>query len=206
MPSSYPSQIPLIIDIILRLNPSSILDIGIGFGKYGFLAREYLEIWGENAEYGKFNRRIDGIEPFEEYVTPCHRYIYNNIYTIGALEFAKEQNFQYDLVLLIDVLEHLDKNDGSQLLELLLKKNKNVLISTPKKFYPQDAVYKNPYEIHRSLWNKKDLLKFGKGIDIPYSLSHVILIGDNYTRLKRYRLKRLFFKFLPGLIYEGLWF
>ncbi len=198
MPSSYPSQIPLIIDILIRLDPSSILDIGTGFGKYGFLAREYLEVWGENNDYGKFNRRIDGVEPFQKYITPCHRYIYNRIFTKSALEFAKEQSFSYDLVLLIDVIEHLDKDEGMQLLKLLVKNNKNLLITTPKKFYPQGAVYKNPYEIHRSFWSKKALLQFGKGIDIPCSVSYIVLLGEDYAKLKRYRLKRKILNILPG--------
>jgi 2-polyprenyl-3-methyl-5-hydroxy-6-metoxy-1,4-benzoquinol methylase len=41
-------------------------------------------------------------------------------------------DFRYDLVLLIDVLEHFDKPTGQSLLEKLLRQNKGVLISTPK--------------------------------------------------------------------------
>ncbi len=35
------------IDWLVELQPRSVLDIGVGFGKWGFLAREYLDV---NAE------------------------------------------------------------------------------------------------------------------------------------------------------------
>ena len=38
-------------DINIALKPFSILDIGSGFGKYGVLCREYLELWDGRQEY-----------------------------------------------------------------------------------------------------------------------------------------------------------
>ena len=35
-------------------NPSSVLDIGTGFGKYGLLCREYLELWDGRENYSHF--------------------------------------------------------------------------------------------------------------------------------------------------------
>jgi hypothetical protein len=43
------------------------MEIGVGFGKYGLLLREYLEIWGEGEVYEDWLRKIDGIEIFEAY-------------------------------------------------------------------------------------------------------------------------------------------
>ena len=51
--TSNPMQISFVLDAILQLNPSSVLDIGCGSGKYGVLLREYLP-----------KARIDGIEGF----------------------------------------------------------------------------------------------------------------------------------------------
>jgi 16S rRNA A1518/A1519 N6-dimethyltransferase RsmA/KsgA/DIM1 with predicted DNA glycosylase/AP lyase activity len=36
MPSSHSNQINEIIKIALAVQPQSVLDIGVGFGKYGF--------------------------------------------------------------------------------------------------------------------------------------------------------------------------
>jgi len=48
MPTSHPFQLDDIVQLIIETAPLSILDIGVGFGKYGLLAREYLEIWDQS--------------------------------------------------------------------------------------------------------------------------------------------------------------
>jgi 2-polyprenyl-3-methyl-5-hydroxy-6-metoxy-1,4-benzoquinol methylase len=118
-------------DLIISVKPFSVLDVGSGFGKYGVLCREYLELWDGRYEY-EFLRRIDGVEVFENYITPLHKYIYNNIYTENIINLVNNLDYSYDLVLLIDVLEHFSKEEGISLLNNLLKKNKGVLVSTPK--------------------------------------------------------------------------
>jgi ubiquinone/menaquinone biosynthesis C-methylase UbiE len=55
MPTSYLNNIPDIITAIKSQNPKSILDVGCGFGKYGFLIREYLELWSIEHRYKKVN-------------------------------------------------------------------------------------------------------------------------------------------------------
>jgi len=42
MPTSHPFQLDDIVQFIIETAPQSILDIGVGFGKYGVFAREYL--------------------------------------------------------------------------------------------------------------------------------------------------------------------
>jgi hypothetical protein len=44
MPTSHKYQIKEIMELMVLINPKKILDLGIGFGKYGYLAREYLDI------------------------------------------------------------------------------------------------------------------------------------------------------------------
>src|SRR5262245_23881925 len=82
MPSSRPNTIPTVIHLIRQLKPQSILDVGIGFGKWGHLFREYTDIHEAEHEPARYERqnwrvRIDGIEGFARYVTPMHRYLYN---------------------------------------------------------------------------------------------------------------------------------
>jgi len=47
MPTSDLYNITPILTIISNLKPKKILDVGCGFGKYGLLMREYLEVWQE---------------------------------------------------------------------------------------------------------------------------------------------------------------
>ena len=162
-------------DIVIALKPFSVLDIGSGFGKYGVLCREYLELWDGRREY-KFLRRIDGVEVFENYITPLHKFIYNNIYTENITELIKKIDYKYDLVLLIDVLEHFTKEEGTWLLNTLLSKNKGIIIGTPKNPSNQKDAFDNVFETHKSMWKKDDLTSFGKYYLIPDNISFIIYI------------------------------
>jgi 2-polyprenyl-3-methyl-5-hydroxy-6-metoxy-1,4-benzoquinol methylase len=149
-------------DLIISVKPFSVLDVGSGFGKYGVLCREYLELWDGREEY-KFLRRIDGVEVFENYITPLHKYIYNNMYTENIINLVNNLDYSYDLVLLIDVLEHFSKEEG-------------ILVSTPKKPSPQQDVFGNAFEIHKSLWKKEELSTLGKHYFIRDNISHIVYI------------------------------
>jgi hypothetical protein len=183
-------------DIIIALKPFSVLDVGSGFGKYGVLCREYLELWDGRHEY-KFLRRIDGVEVFEKYITPLHKFIYNNIYRENIIDLVKKLDYSYDLVLLIDVLEHFSKEEGIWLLNNLLSKNKGILIGTPKNPSNQKDVFENVFETHKSLWKKRELISFGKYYFIPDNISSIIYItkeeqslSNLKTRLKALKISR----------------
>ena len=191
-------------DIVIALKPFSVLDIGSGFGKYGVLCREYLELWDGRREY-KFLRRIDGVEVFENYITPLHKFIYNNIYTENITELIKKIDYKYDLVLLIDVLEHFTKEEGTWLLNTLLSKNKGIIIGTPKNPSNQKDTFDNVFETHKSIWKKDELTSFGKYYLIPDNISFIIYITKdkqildnllvNLKSLKRLRQESDFLDF-----------
>src|ERR1051325_4584169 len=118
MPSSRPNTIPIVIHLVRQLQPKSILDIGVGFGKWGHLFREYTDINEAEKEPGRYQRRnwrvrIDGIEGHAVYLTPMHRYLYNNIYVGDAPVLIKKLP-RYDLIFMGDVIEHLPKPAGFQ--------------------------------------------------------------------------------------------
>jgi hypothetical protein len=71
---------------------------------------------------------------------------------------------QYDLALLIDVIEHFEKDDGYQLLERLRAVAHNVILATPYGFAPQDDIFGNALEIHRSGWTERDFARYPKRI------------------------------------------
>ena len=187
MPSSNHNQISKIMDLVTALNPQSVLDIGVGFGKYGVLCREYLELWDGREDYKKFLRKIDGIEAFTEYLTPLHEFIYNKIYIGNALDVLGQLDGGYDLVLLIDVLEHFDKKDGEILIKKILSRSKGMIISIPKDIGVQEDVFCNPYEQHKASWTKKELSRFGEIYSIYDTLSHIVYIGrrDEIKNIKK---------------------
>ncbi len=169
MPFSQSSQLSTIIQYIEQLNPLSILDIGVGMGQYGFLARinlENLHLFqveghcGQQRPKQEWRVQIDGIEGCAVYLTPVHDYCYNHIIIGNALEILPTLPDQsYQLILAIDILEHLTTDEGFTFLSHVKRiTQKTALISTPKEFIPQEVVA-NPYENHRSLWTRDDLEK-----------------------------------------------
>lgn len=192
MPTSQHYQIPKLLDIIIDLDPMSLLDIGVGFGKYGFLAREYLELWDGSEDYTHFKRRIDGIEVYPTYLTPVHDYIYNNIYIGNALEVVPTLRKHYDLVMIIDVLEHFEKDEGTKLLKQLIHKGKGVLVSVPKDIGDQGEVFGNVHETHHAEWNRADFKAIAPCFFLEDTTSTIVYLGtrSDIASMKKKRLKR----------------
>jgi hypothetical protein len=167
MPSSRPNHIPIIIGVLRQLAPASILELGVGFGKWGHLFREYLDIVHAELEPARYQRenwqvRIDGIEGFEPYLTPMHSFLYDEIH-VGDMREKIHAVGQYDVVFLGDVIEHVERPAGVALLhDCLAHANQAVVITTPASEAPQDEVCGNPLEVHRSHWRPHDFGAIGR--------------------------------------------
>jgi len=160
MPHSAPDWIETAAHKILREEPQSVLDIGFGFGMGGMVAREYADIWQLRIQRHEWRTRIDGIEIFAPYLMRHQRHLYDNIHVGDALELLPEFG-HYDLVLCIDVLEHLAKPDGLRLLELIAEHATHFLVSTPAEFFPQTGFKGNEAERHLAFWTAAELAAYG---------------------------------------------
>ena len=77
MPSSDPQTIPKVLKLVELLQPKSILDVGCGNGRYGFLFREKLDWdWGR-LQRDSWQTKIDAVEAEPGYISPVHQYVYN---------------------------------------------------------------------------------------------------------------------------------
>lgn len=156
MPTSRPNHLAWLCEQVLKNQPKSILDIGIGFGSKGMLFREYTDIWTGKLKEKK--TRIDGIEIFGDYVTPLQRAIYNNIYIGNVLDIIDTLGF-YDLIYCGDMIEHLSKEDGVKLIFKIMQHSKQSIIVTPVVVSEQGELYGNPNEKHLSQWTADDFVK-----------------------------------------------
>ena len=161
MPVSTSVHITHALQQILRLGPSSILDVGCGFGLWGFLCREYLDVMNERVWPDKWKVRIDGIELFEPYLMAHQRFLYSNLIVGDIRELAPNVD-EYDLIITGDVIEHLHKDEGEAVLEALYAKAKKaLLINIPLgDGWDHPEAYGNPGELHRSQWDPGDFLHF----------------------------------------------
>lgn len=154
MPSSRYNVIPFVLDVVTYLQPRSILDIGIGFGKYGVLFREYLDIWQTDKPYNSRTVRLDGVEAFLEYENPVWQ-VYDKVYKDNVMNILPElSKTKYDLIFMGDVIEHFNKSEGEILLSQL--NYEHIILVTPLQVLEQDAVYNNTFEQHKSGWTSHD--------------------------------------------------
>lgn len=150
MPVSDFYNIPAIVEEVARVKPRGILDLGVGFGKYGALCREVLDAAEGRVAPKSWKALICGIEGFEAYRNPLWD-MYQNV-TIGnfADRYATIQG--WPMILMIDSLEHLPKADALVVLQHLIQNNSQVIVSVPVGNWPQGAVFGNELERHLSVW------------------------------------------------------
>jgi len=147
--------------LVKKINPHKILDVGIGFGRWGILFREILEIWDEENYSGKWNRQIDGVEIFEGYLLEYHKLFYTHIYKMDIREFLRFSNEKYDLINCGDIIEHINKEESRKLIDDLLARTKYLLINLPLgKYWEQEAKHNNPNEKHLSIWELSDFNEY----------------------------------------------
>jgi hypothetical protein len=171
MPTSFYDHIPLVCSVVAQYAPQSVLDVGVGFGKWGHLFRELVDIFASDSDPARYQRpnwrgRVDGIEGFAPYVTDMHRFLYDQIHVGDMREVIKTLG-SYDVVFMGDVIEHVDKESGTALLrDALARANKALIVSTPAYDIEQHDVCGNPLEDHRSFWTPADFRRVDAGVTI----------------------------------------
>jgi 2-polyprenyl-3-methyl-5-hydroxy-6-metoxy-1,4-benzoquinol methylase len=122
--------------ILENINKNAkILDVGFGSGVYGKVLRAF--------NY----RNIDGIDIYGDNIEKLGLdMIYDNIFIENILDFDFKY---YDLIIMGDVLEHIELELAKNLLSKFIKGNKcgNIVVSIPYE-YEQGEEYGNPYEKH----------------------------------------------------------
>ena len=158
MPTSHPKIISPIAQKILDLKPMSVLDIGIGFGKWGALSREYTDVWAWRFYQNEWIVNIEGIEIHERYRAPNWGN-YNKVH-IGHSNDVLPKLGNYELVIAMEMLEHLHKPEALVFLGEVFKHTKQMIVSYSN--IPQKNVRDNPYEDHVSTWRNDELEQFGR--------------------------------------------
>ena len=147
-----------IVEDVDSLSPLSILDVGVGFGKWGFLFREALDVKRGRLGREDWDVVIDGVEVFEQYIQPHQRFLYDTIHVGDICELVSTLG-TYDLVFMSDVLEHIDKLDALCLLDELRDKCRWFALVVPMgdNWYTRNKRdHDNEREMHISMWHPAD--------------------------------------------------
>lgn len=164
MPTSSYKKIGRVLGVLAHIKPpSSVLDVGVGFGKYGFLLREHLDIRKRRYSKDSWVTRIDGVESWKNYLSPIHAYIYNHVFVGDVRELVKQLP-DYQLIVLADVIEHMSRAAGVALLTALYAKcERAMVISFPNTIGSDWQHWPNPLEKHEVVWKAEDFKELFPG-------------------------------------------
>lgn len=179
MPASNIALAPAILHLIWQVRPAGrplrLVDVGPGWGKYAVLIREAVD---PDAD-------LTGVEAWPPYVTR-HRleHLYNRVLIADILTALDPANptgravaselDRADIVLMVDVIEHLPKAPALQLLHRIPG---HIVICTPDQFFENPADLPPP-EAHISHWTPEDFHATGR-------VDHLeIVLGGVLTRLR----------------------
>lgn len=168
MPTSSPVVITEVVAMVSQIPAGarrSVLDVGPGYGKYGLLLREMLN---EKPE------RLDAVEAWPQYVAdfPWLACIYDEVIVADVLDLHAEHLAEYEVVLMADVLEHIE---ASAAVALFARTPGRIVISTPADFFHNgDGL--PPTEAHVSHWTVDGLASIaadqGRALEVGY-VNHV---------------------------------
>lgn len=190
MPTGFTDSLTPVAGLIEWLQPRRVLDIGVGNGRMGFLAREYgHQPWHPRARGDGVE--VHGIEGYEPYIGDLQRAIYDQIMIGEAREVLQRMasdGERYDLAVAADIIEHFSPSDGRLFLERCLAVADLLLVATPRAFFEQEGD-ENELEVHRSHWPEDELLRAGAAAVLHRGDSLVVLFG-NRTLSAQYAARR----------------
>lgn len=178
MPLSIWTGMEDCLQTIVERRPAAVLDAGIGFGLWGCLLRQYLDVWSGRIRPEQWTTRIDGIEIDERRVQPHARQLYTDILVGDIRDVVPKRAAEvaYDVILFGDVIEHLPKADGLRLLaDAALLARDLVVVRIPLGDGWRREGREEP-DHHRSQWEAADLPGTVRTYDFhgnPYGLAAV---------------------------------
>lgn len=153
MPRSDTSNRAWVAQKIVDFYPDTFLDVGPGEGAYGKLVKEHSPLTQRHA-----------VEIWAPYVETYRlENIYHKVFICDARIFY---NYDYDMVILGDVLEHMSRADAVALWNVISNNARSAIISMPIIHYPQGEEEGNPFETHvEEDWTHDEILTTFRGIE-----------------------------------------
>ncbi len=141
MPTSYSHLIPGVVDAVqgcaVRYGLESVLDLGCGAGAYGFLLRHYIDHVYNRMKPEEWQLRLVGVEGYEGFRTAAWD-AYDEVLIEPIQEYLARGRERFDVVLLLDVLEHFELPEAYEALgAAYAMTDKFMIVSSPSVFREQ---------------------------------------------------------------------
>tara|TARA_Y100000591_G_C21847574_1_gene709578 strand:+ start:2831 stop:3481 length:651 start_codon:yes stop_codon:yes gene_type:complete len=117
---------------------------------------------GKNSPIRKCKKHFSstGVDIFEPYLKESQSKGIHDDYIISDVlqVHHKVTSKSFDAVIALDLIEHLEKDDGFRLIEIMEKVAiKKIILFTPNGFLKQTPYDDNPWQEHKSGWNISEL-------------------------------------------------
>lgn len=154
------SNLTPVANLLVQVDPKTVLDVGVGFGNYGMIARAFLDVWRGRMFKEKWQIKIEGIEYYEEFKTPIYDFLYNAVHFGDVFKILPKLD-KYEVVILMHIIEHIEKAQAIKLISLAKAHcTKRLIIGTPGKFF-NTGCPNHPKEQHRSLFTPLEFKNMG---------------------------------------------
>lgn len=138
----------------------SVLEIGCGTGKHMSYLRESLRLGGVDL--------IVGLDIWLPYLILNKQNRTHDQFILGDACFLPFKEKSFDLVLALDLLEHISKKNGKKLLlDLDRVARQRIVLSLPIGWHPSHHL-SNPYDEHVSAWFCDELCNMGYKLSTFY--------------------------------------
>ena len=167
-------------------NPNTILDLGCGDGNV-------MELLADGKKW-----KVTGVDLYTQNVkTASKRKIFIKVFRKDIVKFVKQQIInkkKYDVVFCSQVIEHIERKRGEELLSLLeLITRQRIIVGTPREFMEQPLAYlgNNAHQVHKSGWSEEDFRRkgykvFGIGLSQLWSEEGLIRVNNNRVKIAFY--------------------
>lgn len=160
-------------------NPNTILDLGCGDGNL-------MELLANGKKW-----KVTGVDLYRKNVEAAsQRKLFTKVFRADIVKFVKQQIInkkKYDVVFCSQVIEHIDRKKGEELLSLIESiTRQRIIVGTPREFMEQPLAYlgNNAHQVHKSGWSEEDFRKkgykvFGIGFSKFWSEEGLIRVNNN---------------------------
>lgn len=166
-------------DLILNeipLNASKIIDVGAGYGIFGFILKKSREC------------EIHAVEPFD-YDLTHYDMSFKNTWSRYFAVVDKRKHF--DVLVSTEMIEHLPHKEAVAFITEAKQISNKVIIATPYQWEQQDAYDGNEYQIHQSHLLVSDFIKHGYNVHLLGTITVKGLVGRIYFHPKWLKILKL---------------
>lgn len=155
----------------------NVLDLGCGRGLSAFALKQ------------NFNCEFTGVDIYADGIADGTKKLYKDIYIDNLISYVDSvQLNKFDVILLIDVLEHIPQDIALEFLQKIFNKSKGwFVISTPNWRMPQHGKANNPLEKHVSWWDMKQIFQINPDIVYVGDRGEGIYAFNGYRDLKDWK-------------------